>query len=700
MFFRMMTVAALVAGFPVSARPQSAPPSVAPSHTVIRVSVNLVQVDAAVTDAQGRPITDLQSRDFELLQDGKPQTITNFSYFPAPHLVSRAVPVDGKPAPPAAKLQFKDVHRTIALVVDDLGLTFEGTARVRTLLKKYVDTQLQPGDLVAIMRTGAGVGALQQFTTDPQLLYAAIDRVRFNLAGGAPLAAFEPIREHQSNFPTGIDLTAGRDSRGKVEFDEQRRQIFTAGSLGAVRYVVDGLRDLPGRKVLVLFSESAQVFYRGEPSQRVQQALRDLVDAANRSAVVIYTIDCGGLRYLGPTAADDIGDPQAIVNVSLNRSEQEFDARQGLVVLAAETGGLFLRNTNDLDAALRHVIEDSGGYYLIGYRPDAATFDLRTGHTQFHSLKVRVLRPGLHVRSRSGFFGVPDSLKHIAPRGPQEQLLHALVSPFSSGDIHVRLTALFRDVPKLGPVLDSMLYINARELHFTSEPDGAYRTVFDLMAVIFDEDGRAIDNKSETHTLHLKPEVFQRVLRSGLVYGLRHPLKKHGAYQVRVAVLDGRSGQVGSASQFLQVPDIRKDRLLLSSILLLQDAPTAAGSDAAGAIATGQDPNNSAAIRIFKPGTDLTFAYQILNAHSDGNRQPELESQVRVFRDGEQIYSEKSPPATPGGFTRPRRLDAGGGLQLGPKLTPGDYVLQVIVTDKLAKQGHDIASQSMDFEVQ
>lgn len=134
---------------------------------VVRISVTLVQVDAVVTDRQGKQVTDLKPSDFEILEDGRPQHITNFSYIamqpdsPAsPKLETRSkVPL---PIVPPARLRLDQVRRTVALVVDDLGLSFESTVAVREALKKFVDQQMQPGDLVAIIRTGAGMGALQR----------------------------------------------------------------------------------------------------------------------------------------------------------------------------------------------------------------------------------------------------------------------------------------------------------------------------------------------------------------------------------------------------------------------------------------------------------------------------------------------------------------------------------------------------------
>lgn len=672
-----------------------------PGQTVIKVSVKLVQVDATVTDEKGHAVRDLSAKDFEILQDGRPQIITNFSYVSPPASSSSGTRTEGPSGNPN-KVRFEDIHRTVALVVDDLGLSFESTVRVRQALKHYVDTELQAGDLVAILRTGSGVGALQQFTTDRRLLYAAIDRVRYNLQGGAPLGAFAPMESHATNFPEGPKLAAAQGGSGQVDPEQERRQVFIAGSLGAVRYVVEGLRGLPGRKELVLFSENTQLSYDGGRSLRVEEAMQKLVDAANRSAVVIYAIDPGGLRYHGLTAAEDTArsDPQELTRIEGQRSDQEFKAREGMVLLTRATGGLFLHDSNDLDGELRQAMEDAAGYYLIGYRPDGETFDPKTGRPRFHSLRVRVLRSGLQVRSRSGFFGVEDSVKPTVAGTPRDQMLEALTSPFSSGDIHVRLTALFKMDEKAGPVLDSMLYVDTHELHFTRQRDGSHKASFQAVAVTFDEDGMAVDSSERTFEVVAKDDAqYEELLKSGLVYVLQHPAKKPGPYQMRVAVRDEDSGAIGSASEFIEVPDLHHGRLAVSSIMLASgEGLSGVGSETTEA--SGKARVSAPAVRTFRPGEALVFLYQILNAHPDGTQQPAVETQVRLFRNGEPIFTGKPvAPSTESSSTAARMICAGA-IRLGREMTAGDYVLQIAVVDKLAKAKRSLATQAIDFEVQ
>ncbi|HKP35622.1 MAG TPA: VWA domain-containing protein, partial [Pyrinomonadaceae bacterium] len=184
---------------------QPAPPRTSPEqepNDVVRITSNLVQVDVTVTDKKGRPIPNLRPEDFEILEDGKPQKITNFSFItgrervaPAPARSERKGKTPAPPPPPPVVLRPEQVRRTVALVVDDLGLSFESVHFVRAALRKFVDERMQEGDLVAIIRTGAGVGALQQFTSDKRLLHAAIERVKWNSRGRSGIYAFAPIED-------------------------------------------------------------------------------------------------------------------------------------------------------------------------------------------------------------------------------------------------------------------------------------------------------------------------------------------------------------------------------------------------------------------------------------------------------------------------------------------------------------------------
>jgi len=704
----------------------------AKEEDVVRISVTLVQVDAVVTDRQGKPVTDLKSSDFEIYEDGRKQHITNFTFVstqpeapPVPAVgVAKPDPKSKAPLPPGPPVRLRpdQVRRTIALVVDDLGLSFESTASVRDALKKFVDQQMQPGDLVAIIRTGAGMGALQQFTADKRQLYAAIERVRWNPMGRASTSAFAPIDSGSSGPRSNADAR-GRAVQGQGEESlggsmretesDFRTEIYSVGTLGALNFIVRGLRELPGRKSVILLSDGFRLYNREQSSLRVIESLRRLTDLANRASVVVYTIDARGLQTIMIKAEDAVTASEQVngrADEILDARRQElFDTQQGLQYLAQETGGFGIRNSNDLGRGIKRVLDDQRGYYLLGYVPDYSTFKLDRGQRKFHKISVKVKTAGLNVRSRKGFYGIPEEVARPARRTPAQQVIGALMSPFTSGDVHLKLTSLFGHDPKAGSIVRSLLHIDPRDLSFTVKPDGSHEAVIDLVAVTFTDNGRIVQQEGRTYTLKVDDRHFAELMQRGFLYTVNVPVKKAGAYQLRVAVRDSESERVGSANQFIEVPDIGKKRLTLSGLVIsgadpakrrtAQQAADQTATDKEGAVEDA-DPLAGPSMRIVRRGMELDYAFMIYNAQPEPKtNQLQLEYQVLLLKDGRQVFTGKAAPISAGQVADLNHIPASGGLRLGTDLEPGEYVLQVIVTDKLAKEKYRVAAQWMDFEL-
>ena len=680
-----------------------------PDEDVVKITTNLVQVDAVVTDNHGKIVTDLKPEELEIFEDGRKQKITHFNYYVAetstPAPAAATAPKD-KIAPPPVPNRVKpeDIRRTIALVVDDLGLSFESVYYVRRALKKFVDEQMQPGDLVAIVRTSGGMGALQQFTTDKRQLNAAIERVKWNALGRSGVTPFEPIQP-----PTPGDQGAAIDEQNQ-EMDRFRQDVFSVGTLGAVSYVVKGLRDLPGRKSILLISDGFRILNRDDPAEntRTLERLRRLIDEAGRAAVVIYTMNATGLQTLGLTAADSTSGMSAdqIETQLSNRRQAAFETNEGLDYLARETGGIPIRNTNDLSGGIRRVLEDQKGFYLIGYRPDSSTFDPKTGRRTFHKLSLKVTRSGkFNVRMRNGFYGVTDAEQNT-PRTLGQKMIAAAMSPFSATGVHVQLTSFFANDPTAGSYMRSVLHINASDLTFTDTPDKLHQCVMDVLAMTFGDNGAVVDQPiGRTYTIELPDQTYQRVLRQGLNYSLTVPMKKPGAYQLRVSLRDTSTERIGSASQFIDVPDLKKNHLALSGIVLRGRTANSAqpANAAANANQEGVDQGDieaSPVVRHFKRGMLMDYAFMIYNAHTDkATNQPRLTTQVKMFRGNQLIFAGKENPYNPQNATDLKRLIAGGEIQLGTDLTPGEYSLQIIVNDLGADEKHRTTTQWMDFEI-
>jgi hypothetical protein len=359
-------------------------------------------------------------------------------------------------------------------------------------------------------------------------------------------------------------------------------------------------------------------------------------------------------------------------------------------MMANETGGLLMYNSNDF--GLKEIVDDQQGYYLIGFRPAGETFN-----KSFHKISIKLKPKGLAVRTRSGFFGVTDDDARKTQQAALSNVNAILSSPFARNDITVRLNPVFANVSSTGSVLRSFIYINARDLSFTAAPGGSYTAAFDVDSVLFGDNGSPVYQRSQTATLQLNEEQYQRTLREGVIYHFDLPVKKPGTFQFRVAVRDHDSAKVGTAAEIVEAPDLATNTLALSGIVLTPEIASTETSPANGAT----DAFTLAGARAFQRGNSLMFGYVIYNAQLDKSSapQPQLSSQTRVFRNGKLVYTGVPTPLPVTGQPDLQRITAGGRLLLGAEFPIGDYVLQVVITDNSTKEKPRTATQWIDFEI-
>ncbi len=701
----MLIVAANSFGQNSTSRPTPTPDD----DVVVKISTNLIQVDVTVTDSNGRIITDLKPDEIEIYENGKKQKITNFSFVssgkPASdRMVDAAKNVGHVQVPkqqPDAPTQ-NSIRRTIAIVVDDLSMSWVSVAYTRDALKKFVTEQIQDGDLVAILQTGGSVGALQRYTTDKRILYAAIDRIKYNPMGIGRNVSLVPVEldETQATNPG----TAGGDEADTLlaAANSNRTAIFASGTLGSLQYVVSGMREMPGRKSVMLFSDGFDLFERdreGTPHEGLaMRYVRQLIDLANRSAVVFYPIDPRGLQpgTLQPADITRGMNPRSTMSLVNARRQRVWDSQEGINFLAKETGGFAFLNNNDIIKGMVRALDDQS-YYLVGYVPDSDTFDAMG--SKYNKLEVNVLRKGANVRYRGGFIGRADKKKIVAPPPEKSfdyvrQLRDALISPFAVNGITLRLTSLFGSTGPNDLYVRSLLYIDVGDLTFKDERDGQKTCSFEVLATSSGAGGELVDQIGKTYTVSVPPDIFKQLQAKGLVYHFKFPAKKAGGYQYRVAIRDPVSGKIGAASQFVQVPDLGAGKLTLSS-LVLEDMSV---DEFQASLATGSvvktDPMADTALRRIKVGRVYRYSLQIYNARKSTN----LEVRICVFRDGKLILNGQPKPFKMVGAVEPAYLRTFGGLSIGSQMEPGDYILQVIVTDK-ATQKQQIATQFVQFEV-
>jgi len=243
-----------------------------------------------------------------------------------------------------------------------------------------------------------------------------------------------------------------------------------------------------------------------------------------------------------------------------------------------------------------------------------------------------------------------------------------------------------------------MLHFDTRDVTFKETPDGRRAAEVDIVAVTFDAEGKPVDTMARTAKLAVPKEDYPELLKSGFTYGLDIPIKKPGAYQLRAALRDTATQRMGSAMQFVNVPDFKNGRLTLSGIVLTEESRAPKAGEQEQGSRAGQ--SGTFALRIFKPDAPLVYAYQVLNPRTDGSKKTQLDSRIRLFRNGQQVYESSAKNVEQGNKPlESKRLGVAGRLQLA-KLQPGSYVLQVIVQDNNRFDKYRVASQAIDFEVQ
>jgi VWFA-related protein len=674
---------------------------------VVRVSSDLVLVDALVLDKSGKQVTDLTPDDFELFQDGKPQKITNFTYVnsenpPATIAAgSSKTKTDKKslPVPPVSLRAGRG--RIITFVVDDGNClaTIEGTSNIRNAVKKFIDEQMLPDDRVAIYRTRGGSSLLQMYTSNKEALRRVVDKVIWLPSGCG--TAFDPYRENSiaNGNQTAGTLGNPNDKDARKSNEDRERQNRVIGSIGVLGFVIDRLKNLPERKVVFLLSEGILANF----GTRANDALRELADKATRASVVVNTVNAKALQEPGFLSAQDevlpgiTGGADQTTQLRADREEEERALGAGLAYLSYTTGGRYVSNQNYLEKQIKEILDAEKGYYLLGYQPDDETFKGK----DFHRIEIRLKRPELKVSSRKGFYGRADVKNAVKSKTAESPLYQAISSPLRENGMDIRLTTLVGGDSKSGNYIRAIFHVKGQDLTFTDEADGAKRVVLDVVAVALDEKGKPVEEFNRSYPIRIPKQGVETVMRNGLDYSTDIPVQKPGFYSFRLAVRDNNSKRLGSAGDFVEIPDPKKTDLFMSGLITTavtnDGKPLLPKSRPVDAAFTPVFMNSIPSIRQYSAGAALAYSFSVSNAAPDSStKQPKLTRQIRVFKNGKPLIEGKETPVEIAGGSDASHVESYGFMKLNPDIEPGEYFLQIIVRDTIANK---ITSQWIDFEI-
>lgn len=699
-------LAALLAVLPVAALSQAPAPTPAPQvHTFPPVKAELVQIDVVVTDRKGEPVRGLRPEDFEVLEDGKRQVVTHFKDGrgrPLPVMAEApALPATEEPLAPTDEWQ----GRYIVLAVDDLHMTPANLAQAKRTFRRFVEEQVGQDDLVAIVTTSGSLGHYHAFSRPGVALSRAIDRLtpqpRLDPDGGflhmteyqaeliergdrdALRLAVQEILQSQPGTPASMAASEAESTARRIV---QETVHYSRATLGTIEDVVRSLSPLAGRKVMILASDGFLVGLGTRSSQGFD--LRRIVDAATRSGVVVYGVDTRGLVVTGSDASSRNVPVFSAPGVreSLD-SQSERAMRDAMHSLADDTGGFLVAGTNDLTAGFRRIVVDNDVYYVLAYEP---TNSVRNG--KFRKIDVRL--PGrrrLRVRTRRGYFA-PDERTQptvaalraeaaaTSAARREADLQRGMSSLFPLREIPVGMSADFVRLPPAGSQVVVSALVDLARARFETAGD-RQEAVLEVVAVIYDDKGSVAANlQAEKVSLSLSPERQQIAVQEGLRYQKAAPLGP-GLYQVRLVVRDEGTGRLGSASEWVEVPDLAPGKLALSHVFLMSGAAEAPGQ-AAGA--TGEPPRDVQATKRFRRTDTLYFQLYVYNAARDGAGATDVVLQTQVWAGPRQVAASRvgavaleDKDGVPPPHTSSFPLAA---------LAPGSYELRVAVSDRKSGQ--------------
>ena len=696
-----MALCVVVAQTPTT--PQKPQQEIAPED-VIRITTQLVQTDVVVTDKNDKIIKDLKLEDFELYDNGKKQELRFLEFVGVEGANNERRAEGTRPSLPTyvepagnTGVSARDLKRVVAFVVDDLTMQAVDLPAVRKMMLDFVDNKMRDGDLVAIVRVVGGKGLLQQFTTERPLLRRAISLLNTvaHPFGASETPDTEKIDLRQimapgatSDLPeTLVSPATGESPEIFSANDDTIRYFRGLSALTTANYVINSLRGIPGRKNLVLITGGLSLF-EGDNSGNVNftSLLNQLTDNAFRAGVVINTLDPRGLRATpgvksfqqtparssltpGQTGfgRGDQGENSALGSMLDGASEH-----LGLSTVSKATGGISEVNTNDFISALGKIMARSDGYYTLAYTP-SEKFDNKP-----HKLDVKVKRSGAKVSHHAKYLARED--KATGPRTKEEDIAAAARSPLVKSDIDVTPNVAVKLMPGKAAV-DIHMLINAGKFHFT-EAEGKYQTTFDVVGFVFDQMGRIRGGFSDSIILNLSKEDYQRALAEGLTYTASTELPAGNIYQLRTVVREASSGSLGTFSKYLEIPDLAKGKLAMSSVFLLAVDPAS------------KKTVPLQALRQLNRKQELRYVAMVYNPKlKDGK--PQLRSQMIISQGNKELFREPEQPIESNGTTQVTKM---GQLVLS-KVAPGRYVLTLVITDTLADKKNQTMAHSIDFIV-
>lgn len=602
-----------------------------PAAPLFRTGVDLVLVDVIVRDRSGNVVKNLKAEDFELIEDGKPQTITSFDF---EEVTTTATPMDastilalGKvdltpakpaasapapataPEPPKDPVTKEDLagHRLVILLFDTSSMQPEDVQRAIDSATKYVETQMSEADLVAIATVGTSLNILSDFTPDR----VKVHNVLAGLSSVSGMATTEAVASTAATDEAAAAATEDTTA-DPSEFDLFNNDV----RLKAIRTLSEQLQDIEQKKAIVYFSAGMQ---RSGNDNQVE--LRMAVNSAVRANVAIYPVDTRGLQAIVPGGAASQGSRGgrgAFSGSSMRGQITQLAASQEtLTTLAADTGGTAFTDTNDFGPAFAKVQADMSAYYILGYSSTNPALDGR-----YRRIQVKLTRSDLRVESRAGYYADRD-FSHTSRADRQFAMQEQLMSQVSSTDLPVVMSANYFRL-----AADRYFVPLSLAIPGSAIPTSKDKVTLDVLGYVRDERGFPVGQIRDTVTI---PPASTATLASKQVQYQSAVVLPPGRFSMKVVVRENASGQIGSYETPITVPELKQAAVKVSSVVLSTQVQPATKSRADNPLIRNGTEIVPSLTHVVQRGQHLYFYYEVYDPTMQGGA-PKLQTSLAFYR--------------------------------------------------------------------
>ncbi|WP_308422320.1 VWA domain-containing protein [Edaphobacter acidisoli] len=672
-------LAGMMAGTPAMVRAQQANPD---GSFTLKVESNIVLTNVVVRDKKtGELVKGLKASDFTILENGKPQTVSTFDYqnVDAAAVLRESTTVSGK-ATVADLLnqnfaekpsELKD-HRLIVMFFDLSSMQPEDVDRAVEAAQDYIKKKMQPADLVALVSMDTSLSMDQDFTSDKDLLLKGVGR--YNGSEGSGFA----------NGNEGGDSSGTADDASSFTADDSEyNALNTDRELYAIREIAKSLERVDQRKSLLYFSG-------GLTRQGIenQASMRAATNEAVRANMAIYSVDARGLQALSPVGDASTGSLRGNAAYSggamQNQLNSNFSSQETLATLASDTGGKAFFDSNDFAPAFQQVQHDTEAYYILGFR---STNTARDG--SYRHLTIRVNRSDVKLEYRPGYYA-PADFKHQKAEDREEALMEQMRSSLPATDVAVYLEALYFRMSDNRFFVPVSLIVPGSQIPFLKNGDKDKANI-DIMGQVKNAEGIVVGNVRDTVKLAL--DQSQQVERKNIQYTTGFTLAP-GRYHLKFVVRENQTGAMGSFEADLQVPDLKKMPLKMSSIVLSSQRTPDTKKSTDPLVRDGLEwiPNVP---HVFRQDQHLYFLYEIYDPTREKNgpappaspglvRRPSGQvhvlTSIEFMRGGVKVY--ETPLVEADTVNTPDRGAVSFQFDVPlSQLKPGTYICQVNVID-------------------